>query len=82
MQCPVHAEKCVGNYKAPGAPVHFVIGMAGMSLSPDFPKYPPSWSVFRAPDYGYSRLHVTEKTFAFEYVGSDGGIHDSVTIHK
>ncbi len=55
--CPVYNEKCRGTYSNSEAPVHFVIGMAGQSLSPNFPIYPPEWSLFRAPDYVTTEKH-------------------------
>jgi hypothetical protein len=54
--CPLYNRQCRGDYNNPQAPVHFVIGMAGQSLSPDFPQYPPDWSLFRAPDFVRKQL--------------------------
>jgi len=81
--CPVYQEQCYGDLDNPGATVHFVIGMAGQTLSTDWSRQPPVWSMFRASDYGYSRLIITPDTFRLQFVTTkDYMVHDDVSLHK
>ncbi|KAM4640526.1 acid phosphatase type 7 isoform 1-T1 [Discoglossus pictus] len=50
-------------YTNPSAPVHITTGSAGCSerLDPFFPLH-QNWSVVRIEDYGYTRIHIINKT--------------------
>uniref|UniRef100_A0A5B6ZW62 Purple acid phosphatase n=1 Tax=Davidia involucrata TaxID=16924 RepID=A0A5B6ZW62_DAVIN len=72
-------------------PVHVVIGMAGQDWQPiwepraDHPKDPiypqPMRSMYRAGEFGYTRLVATKEKLTLSYVGNhDGEVHDMVEI--
>lgn len=73
-------------YTDPDAPVHIITGSAGCQEKLDnFVKNPPVWSAFRQSDYGYTRMHVLNKTHIyFEQVSdeNEGKITDSFTLIK
>ncbi|MEE6490605.1 hypothetical protein FKM82_015910 [Ascaphus truei] len=50
-------------YTNPRAPVHIITGSAGCSerLDPFFPLH-REWSALRIDDYGYTRIHITNRT--------------------
>ncbi|XP_075464371.1 acid phosphatase type 7 isoform X2 [Ascaphus truei] len=50
-------------YTNPRAPVHIITGSAGCSerLDPFFPLH-RAWSALRIADYGYTRIHITNRT--------------------
>jgi hypothetical protein len=62
-------------YKNPKAVVHITTGSAGCKEDhAEFKKEMPPWSAFRSNDYGYSRLHVNNKTHLhWEQVSDDKG---------
>jgi len=82
--CPVLNEQCQGDLQHPGGPVHVVIGMAGQSLSFDWADPVPDWSMFRAADFGYTRITVSSPTqLHLQFIGDkDGQVHDRMTLHK
>lgn len=81
--CPVINGTCKVDNEHPKGPVHIVIGMAGQTYSSDWIDS-PEWSMFRAIDYGYARIHIPSRDkLHFEYVGDiDGGVHDDVWIYN
>jgi hypothetical protein len=83
--CPVYNEKCVAeNPKGYTAPVHVVIGMAGMGLSTNIKAEKPDWIEFvDVKEYGYSRVHSTPTTLHMEFVSDiNGAIKDQFTLSK
>jgi predicted phosphodiesterase len=82
--CPVYNKTCYGNLNHPRAPVHFIIGMAGQIFDDWWVSPQPEWSMFRASDYGYTRIHIPDtSSFHIEYVGDkDGSVHDDVWIYR
>jgi hypothetical protein len=58
--------------------------MGGQLRSLDWADPVPEWSMFRAADYGYTRIYVhSAEMLQMQYIGDrDGGIHDDFTIHK
>lgn len=93
--CPLNNFTC-GRMEQDGSklealPVHVVIGMAGQDWQPIWepradhpndPVYPqPMWSMYRGPEFGYTRLVATRKKLTLSYVGNhDGKVHDTVVI--
>lgn len=73
-------------YTNPRAPVQIITGSAGCRENVShFDNKPPAWSAFRSSDYGYTRMHVLNKTHInFEQVSDDKGgqIIDQFTIIK
>jgi hypothetical protein len=66
-----------------GAPVHAVVGMAGMNLSTHFGDAPPWVAVRDLNHYGFTRITTTESELLFEYVLNDtGDVFDSVVIPR
>ncbi|KAG5450963.1 Acid phosphatase type 7 [Clonorchis sinensis] len=88
---PVYNRKvCNGTpenpYLSPPAPVHIVTGSAGCSegMDPFNPGGQP-WSAFRSDDYGFTRMHIHNKThLSVEQIsvqqGPNGVVIDSFTI--
>eukprot|EP01132_Coremiostelium_polycephalum_P000616 gene616-765_t len=75
------------------APVHVVIGMSGNTWQvpwqgPDIASgyghaNQPDWSVFRAINYGFSRLYANTTDLFFEFVGNSRfEVHDSFHLHS
>ena len=81
--CPVLQGKCQGDLNNPGGPVHFVVGMAGQTFDDQWENQ-PNWSMFRAAEYGYARIHIPDrKRFHFQYVtNQDDTVHDDVWIYN
>lgn len=73
-------------YTNPKAPVHIITGSAGCQENhDDFKNNTASWSAFRSNDYGYTRMHIMNKTHLYlEQVSDDKGgkIIDSITLRK
>jgi len=82
--CPVYNEQCIGDVNNPGATIHFVIGMAGQSLTTDWQVPIPTWSEVKALEFGYSRIHVVNNTqLHFQFVlNNNGEVFDDVWISK
>ncbi|XP_038972698.1 probable inactive purple acid phosphatase 2 [Phoenix dactylifera] len=92
--CPVKNFNCVdmaSQFKAGGAPVHVVIGMAGQDWQPiweprpthlEVPIFPqPERSMYRGGEFGYTRLVATREKLTLTYIGNhDGQMHDMVEI--
>ncbi|KAG8661664.1 probable inactive purple acid phosphatase 2 [Manihot esculenta] len=87
--CPLNNYTCGSTWK--GYPVHAVIGMAGQDWQPiweprpdhpDVPVFPqPEQSLYRAGEFGYTRLVATKEKLTLSYVGNhDGEVHDMVEI--
>jgi hypothetical protein len=76
--CPVYEMSCMGEYTAPQAPVHAVIGMAGQSLSTNIVYPAPEWSGFRMDSmYGYTRINFfNATTLQLEFMGDNGNLYD------
>lgn len=86
---PVYNEKVYNGttapYTDPKAPVHIITGSAGNRERLDGFGPMKAWSAFRASDYGYTRMHLTNKThISFEQVSDDkdGKVIDSFTLIK
>ncbi|KAG9439766.1 hypothetical protein H6P81_019931 [Aristolochia fimbriata] len=89
--CPMKNFTC-GEEGSPEAfPVHVVIGMGGQDWQapwaprrdhPQDPIFPqPSQSLYRAGEFGYTRLVATREKLTLTYVGNhDGEPHDVVEI--
>ncbi|KAI8784304.1 iron/zinc purple acid phosphatase protein isoform X1 [Biomphalaria glabrata] len=73
-------------YTDPKAPVHIITGSAGCRENVSgFVPNPPEWSAFHSMDYGYTRMHVLNKTHMnIEQVSDekDGLVIDKFTIIK
>lgn len=73
-------------YTNPKAPVHILPGSAGCPEDTDpFIDEPAAWSAFRSRDYGYTRLHVVNKTHLHAEQVSDnkkGQVIDSFWLIK
>lgn len=53
-------------YTDPPAPVHIVTGSAGCQENTDpFIEHPPPWSAFRSSNYGFSTMHIFNKTHIY-----------------
>ncbi|OVA09220.1 Phosphoesterase domain [Macleaya cordata] len=87
--CPMKNYTC--GEEEEGLPVHVVIGMAGQDWQPiweprpDHPKDPifpqPERSLYRAGEFGYTRLFATKEKLTLTYIGNhDGEPHDMVEI--
>jgi hypothetical protein len=81
--CPVINGICQGTPEKPGAPIHFIIGMAGRALMDTWTSPLPDWSIVQTADFGYTRIHIPDRsTFHLEFVlNSNGTIYDDVRIH-
>ncbi|CAI9096491.1 OLC1v1032653C1 [Oldenlandia corymbosa var. corymbosa] len=94
--CPLNNYTC-GSLEKNGEdnweayPVHIVIGMGGQDWQgqwlqredhPSDPVFPqPEQSLFRAGEYGYTKLVATKKKLKLFYIGNhDGKLHDMVEI--
>lgn len=79
------------------APVHMVVGSAGnvfqtlwassLAKSPDLQNaghhVQPKWSVFRAGEFGYGRIHTNATHLHAEFVGDQrGAVHDEVWLTR
>lgn len=64
--------------------VHLVVGMAGADFWSIFDKAQPKWSVYREQAYGYSRIHIVNRTAArIEFiVDAEGTVNDSFWITR
>ncbi|XP_052001451.1 acid phosphatase type 7 isoform X2 [Xyrauchen texanus] len=73
-------------YVNPKAPVHIITGSAGCREKHDgFIPKPRDWSAFRSTDYGYTRMHVMNRTHLYlEQVSDDqyGKVIDQITLVK
>lgn len=71
-------------YHNPKGLVHVTTGSAGCSeRHDDFVQYMPDYTAFRSTDYGYSRLHVLNKTHLhMEQVSDDQVGNRSSTMNK
>ncbi|RWS28741.1 Iron/zinc purple acid phosphatase-like protein, partial [Leptotrombidium deliense] len=73
-------------YTNPKAPVHLVTGSAGCQEGIDpFVKHPPAWSAVRISDYGFTRMHIMNKTHLYmEQVSDDknGTVVDKMLLIK
>ncbi|GJN10528.1 hypothetical protein PR202_ga28627 [Eleusine coracana subsp. coracana] len=92
--CPMKNFQCLdtsSSFQYLGAPVHFVIGMAGKDSQPlwqprhnhpEVPIFPqPVRSMYRGGQFGYTRLAATREKLTLMYVGNhDGQVHDTVEI--
>lgn len=93
--CPLNNFTCgslgVHGEDQEAYPVHVVIGMAGQDWQPIWepraghptdPIFPqPERSLYRAGEFGYTRLVATREKLTFSYVGNhDGEVHDMVEI--
>ncbi|XP_005101479.2 acid phosphatase type 7 [Aplysia californica] len=88
---PVYDRKVMnGSYDAPytnpRAPVQIITGSAGCRENVSgFIKDPADWSAFHSMDYGYTRMHVLNKTHMYLEQVSDvknGQVIDKFTIIK
>jgi len=78
--CSIFNGTCVANGKAP---VHIVVGTAGIEIGDDWMEPSPSWSVFRAATYGHLLLETSATKMQMKFVGcSDGAIHDQFELIK
>ncbi|XP_074872570.1 acid phosphatase type 7 [Carettochelys insculpta] len=73
-------------YTNPRAPVHIISGSAGCKerLDPFIP-HPREWSALRIEDYGYTRLHIVNRSHVWlEQVSDDqdGKVVDGIWIIK
>jgi len=82
--CPVENGLCKGTPDKPGAPMHFVIGMAGRGLMTEWADPAPEWSISKLSDFGYTKIHIPDrKSFHLEFVlNSNGTIYDDIWIHQ
>lgn len=91
--CPLNNFTCggMGPRGEKAYPVHVVIGMAGQDWQPvwaprpDHPSDPvfpqPEQSMYRASEFGYTRLVATKEKLTLSYVGNhDGRVHDMLEI--
>uniref|UniRef100_A0A7N0TRJ3 Purple acid phosphatase n=1 Tax=Kalanchoe fedtschenkoi TaxID=63787 RepID=A0A7N0TRJ3_KALFE len=91
--CPLNNFTCgvMDGASSKGYIVHVVIGMGGQDWQPVWeprsdhpldPVYPqPERSLFRAGEFGYTRIYATKDKLTFTYVGNhDGKVHDMVEI--
>ncbi|XP_059154962.1 acid phosphatase type 7-like isoform X1 [Physella acuta] len=88
---PIYDRKVMnGSYDHPytdaKAPIHIITGSAGCRENVSgFVPTPPEWSAFHSMDYGYTRMHVLNKTHMYlEQVSDikDGQVIDKFTIIK
>eukprot|EP00698_Gefionella_okellyi_P012731 TRINITY_DN3448_c0_g1_i1.p1 TRINITY_DN3448_c0_g1~~TRINITY_DN3448_c0_g1_i1.p1 ORF type:complete len:576 (+),score=64.75 TRINITY_DN3448_c0_g1_i1:121-1728(+) len=84
--CAVYREKCVEANEdgSNNAPVHIVIGMAGMGLSTNIEAKQPEWFKFIDDrEYGYTRWSVSEHELTIEFLSDvDGQLRDTYTLKK
>jgi len=74
--CPVYQQKCTDK-----APVHVVIGMAGMGLSQNIEDKQPDWSLYvDDQEYGYSIIQTTETSLHMEYFNNENVLKDKFTL--
>ncbi|CAM8956085.1 unnamed protein product [Rhodiola kirilowii] len=89
--CPLNNFTCGDNTLSKGFTIHVVIGMGGQDWQPIWeprsdhltdPVFPqPERSLFRAGEFGYTRIYATKEKLSFSYVGNhDGKVHDMVEI--
>lgn len=72
------------NYINPKAPVHTLIGMSGAGYLGPWNATIPDWSNYREQLYGYSRIHVYNRSVLhFEYIGyDDNQVHFQFDIER
>lgn len=73
--CPVYKNKCTK-----GGIVHALIGMAGMNLSENPEDPTPEWSVFVAPEWGYTQIKTTVSTLSLDFYNNNGILRDTFTL--
>ncbi|GAM17475.1 hypothetical protein SAMD00019534_006500 [Acytostelium subglobosum LB1] len=83
--CGMYNFTCADNDN--DAPVHITIGMAGnIDQAPwagGSHEPQPSWSMFRAMNYGYTRFYANMTDLIFEYVGNQRNqVHDTIKLHS
>ncbi|EGC32331.1 hypothetical protein DICPUDRAFT_38536 [Dictyostelium purpureum] len=88
--CGIYNFTCAENDNE--GTVHVVIGMAGntyqvpwdgsdISSQGNGHENQPDWSIFRAIDYGHSRLYANQTNLLFEFVANHRSlVHDSFTL--
>uniref|UniRef100_A0A914MVJ0 Purple acid phosphatase n=1 Tax=Meloidogyne incognita TaxID=6306 RepID=A0A914MVJ0_MELIC len=72
-------------YVNPPAPVHIVSGSAGCQENTDpFVKDPGPWSAFRSSNYGFSRMHIYNKTHLYfeQTLASNDTVEDHFWLIK
>uniref|UniRef100_A0A915M509 Purple acid phosphatase n=1 Tax=Meloidogyne javanica TaxID=6303 RepID=A0A915M509_MELJA len=72
-------------YVNPPAPVHIVSGSAGCQENTDpFVKDPGPWSAFRSSNYGFSRMHIYNKTHLYfeQTLASNDTVEDHFWLVK
>jgi len=78
--CPVYQQVCQPEGTAP---VHVVIGMAGMGLSQNLESTPPSWLIYVDDDnYGYTTLRANSTQIHFQYFTNSNDLHDEFTLRR
>ncbi len=75
--CPVHNLTCTDD-----GTTHVVIGMAGYSLTHNFPDtLPPYFVVAKDDNWGYTRMQVNATHLTMQFVvDTDGSIEDEFTL--
>jgi len=77
--CPVYQTQCTKEK----APVHVVIGMAGMGLSQNLETNKPNWAVYvDDQEYGYSTIETTEHTLHMQYFNNGNVLKDQFVLTK
>jgi hypothetical protein len=71
--------------KSPRAPINLVLGMGGAdnTYMDGWIEPPPDWIAHREMTYGHGRLTLLSDTsLHFEYVATDGVVHDEFFLTK
>ena len=87
--CPMFRGRCVSTKDANGydAPVHAILGNAGMHLNP-FPDRPAPWSVYEGFEHGFSRVvahnatHLTMDFYGDNATDQVAIVHHSFTLQR
>jgi len=75
--CPVYNEKCTE-----GAPVHIVVGTAGVEIENDWMDK-PTWSHSRIASYGFGKLTADKNSLKFQFIDcEEGTIKDEFSLSK
>lgn len=81
--CPVFQQQCVQSNGGYTAPVHVVIGMAGMGLSQNLVTPAPAWIHYvDDQEYGYTTLFANSTSLHMRYFSNTAGLRDDFWLSK
>eukprot|EP01116_Phalansterium_solitarium_P017202 TRINITY_DN4173_c0_g1_i1.p1 TRINITY_DN4173_c0_g1~~TRINITY_DN4173_c0_g1_i1.p1 ORF type:complete len:586 (-),score=221.07 TRINITY_DN4173_c0_g1_i1:325-2025(-) len=83
--CPVYRQQCIApsSPTAYAAPVHVVIGMAGMGLTQNLEVQPPSWlQIADDQEWGYSTIYANATALHMQFFSNVAGLRDDFWLYQ